>query len=80
MLVKLAVEFVNKVRPFLCSYLVTILIFSLPMSSDEQPKPDVVVERENRVPGIVMLLLGFLFRCLLTYIFRGEWELNYNTF
>ncbi|XP_038831754.1 uncharacterized protein LOC120030426 isoform X2 [Salvelinus namaycush] len=37
---------------------------------DEQPKPDVVVEGENRVPGIVKLLLGFLFGCLLTYIFR----------
>ncbi|XP_024290285.1 uncharacterized protein LOC112259853 [Oncorhynchus tshawytscha] len=36
---------------------------------DEQPKPD-VVEGENRVPGIIKLLLGFLFGCLLTYIFR----------
>ncbi|XP_071020328.1 CD48 antigen-like [Oncorhynchus clarkii lewisi] len=37
---------------------------------DEQPKPDMVVEGENRVPGIIKLLLGFLFGCLLTYIFR----------
>ncbi|KAK6291919.1 hypothetical protein J4Q44_G00377040 [Coregonus suidteri] len=37
---------------------------------DEQPKPDVVVDGETRVPGIIKLLLGFLFGCLLTYIFR----------
>uniref|UniRef100_A0A673ZP48 Si:cabz01074946.1 n=1 Tax=Salmo trutta TaxID=8032 RepID=A0A673ZP48_SALTR len=45
-----------------------------------QGTPDVVVEGENRIPGIIKLLLGFLFGCLLTYIFRGEWELNDNTF
>ncbi|XP_045071828.1 uncharacterized protein LOC123485040 [Coregonus clupeaformis] len=39
---------------------------------DEQPKPNVVVEGETRVPGIVKLHLGFLFGCLLTYIFRDS--------